>query len=207
MVHILCYRKMIKQELIHMSKALFLDRDGIINEDFGYVFEPEQFVFKTEIFPLIKKFRQAGYKVFIVTNQSGIAREYYSAEDFIVLTQWMLTELNSLEASVDDVYYCPHHPVAGKTELTMTCMCRKPQPGMFFRAAEEYNINLHESIMIGDKQSDMEAAIAAKLTQAYWLTEDSDLQTLNSLAALSKAYNVKTTISTVTHLSQIDVPS
>ena len=190
-----------------MYKALFLDRDGIINEDFGYVFEPEKFVFKTEIFPLIKKFRQAGYKIFVVTNQSGIAREYYSKEDFVVLTQWMLTELNSLGANIDDVYYCPHHPVAGKTELTMTCVCRKPQPGMFFHAADEHKINLYESVMIGDKVSDMEAAIAAKVKQAYWLAEYSDPQALNTLAELSEAYNAKTSITTVTHLSQIDVPS
>lgn len=189
-----------------MHKALFLDRDGVINEDFGYVFEPAQFVFKAEIFPLIKKFRQAGYKVFVVTNQSGIAREFYSVEAFLELTQWMLTELNDMGANVDDVYYCPHHPVAGKTALTMTCRCRKPQPGMFLNAATEHQINLHESIMIGDKQGDMEAAIAAKLAQAYWLTEHSDTEALKELTELCVANNVSTKVTQVAHLNEINPP-
>ena len=186
-----------------MHKALFLDRDGIINEDLGYVFQAQQFVFKTEIFALIKQFRQADYKVFVVTNQSGIAREYYTIEDFTALTKWMLNELDKVDANIDDVFFCPHHPSAGNTAFTKHCECRKPRAGMLLQAAQKHHIDLTSSIMIGDKASDVEAALAANLAAAFWLTDYADDRVLSKLNQQAKQGGTKTTIHTITHLQQV----
>lgn len=153
-------------------KALFLDRDGIINQDFGYVVDVDKFVFIDGIFDLVKAARLHDYKVVVVTNQSGIARGYYSQMQFLSLSQWMKDQFEQKDAPLDDVYFCPHHPREGATELTYDCTCRKPKPGMFVQAAIEHGIDLHRSVMLGDKPSDMQAAIAAGIQQNYLLTTD-----------------------------------
>jgi D-glycero-D-manno-heptose 1,7-bisphosphate phosphatase len=148
-------------------KAAFLDRDGVINEDFGYVGKIENFKFKEGIFELLKLLQELGYALFIVTNQSGIARSYYSEEDFYKLTEWMKNELKKRGIEIKDVEFCPHHP-----DFTGECECRKPKPGMILNLAEKYKIDLKNSIMIGDKKSDMEAAKRAGICKTY-LVEDS----------------------------------
>ena len=134
-----------------MTKALFLDRDGIINVDHGYVYKIEDFEFVEGIFDLVKYFSAAGYLLFVVTNQSGIGRGYYSEEDFKVLTRWMLARFEKEGIHIEKVFHCPHSPEA-------KCHCRKPQTGMIDEAMEIYAIDLSASWMIGDKQSDMDLA-------------------------------------------------
>ena len=133
-------------------KALFLDRDGVINEDYGYVYKKEDFKFKEGIFESLKLAIKKGYTIFIVTNQSGIARKYYTEDDFYQLMEWVKEEFKKRGIIIKDINFCPHHP-----DITGVCECRKPNAGMILDLAKKYNIDLKNSIMIGDKDSDIEA--------------------------------------------------
>ncbi|WP_286232613.1 D-glycero-beta-D-manno-heptose 1,7-bisphosphate 7-phosphatase [Thalassotalea sediminis] len=144
-----------------MNKALFLDRDGIINIDHGYVYQQQDFEFAEGIFELCQHAAKLGYLLIVITNQSGIARGKYSESDFHALTQWMKTEFSQHHCSITDVYFCPHHPTKGKGQYLKACECRKPKPGMILNAAKAHNINLKQSVFIGDKISDMQAAESA----------------------------------------------
>ncbi|RMA93191.1 D-glycero-beta-D-manno-heptose 1,7-bisphosphate 7-phosphatase [Hydrogenothermus marinus] len=140
------------------EKAVFLDRDGVINEDKGYVHKVEDFYIYPEVFPALKKLQNAGYKLFIVTNQSGIAVGYYTEEDFKNVTKHMLNEFEKEGIKIEKVYYCPHHPEGIIPELTMKCDCRKPESGMIKQAIKEFNIDPSKSFLIGDKETDIKAA-------------------------------------------------
>jgi D-glycero-D-manno-heptose 1,7-bisphosphate phosphatase len=141
--------------------ALFLDRDGVVNRELGYVHRPEDFHFIDGVFAACRKMRQAGFRLFIITNQAGIARGYYSEADYNQLTQWMLNEFSKHGIEIDDVYYCPHHPVHGIGCYRRHCDCRKPAPGMIVRAAKEHSLDLQRSILVGDKATDIEAGRSA----------------------------------------------
>lgn len=152
-----------------LKRALFLDRDGVINVDIGYLHRAEDCVFVPGIFELVRQARKAGFDVFVVTNQAGIARGYYSEETFAAFTGWMLEQFAAEGAPITQVYYCPHHPTAGIGGYGIVCECRKPAPGMLLRAAGEHGIDLSRSIMVGDSITDMEAARAAGVGQCYLL--------------------------------------
>lgn len=152
-----------------LKRALFLDRDGVINVDIGYLHRAEDCVFVPGIFELVREARKAGYDVFVVTNQAGIARGYYSEETFAAFTKWMLDQFAAQGAPITQVYYCPHHPTAGIGEHGVVCECRKPAPGMLLRAAAEHDIDLGASVMVGDSLTDMQAAKAAKVGTCYLL--------------------------------------
>lgn len=141
--------------------ALFLDRDGIINEDVGYAHRPDQIRFLPGIFAVVAKANACGMPVIIVTNQAGIARGLYGYKEFESLMDWIREQFNARGARIDAVYFCPHHPVHGKGALRQACNCRKPAPGMLLRAADEHGLDLAASIMVGDSAHDMEAAAAA----------------------------------------------
>ena len=132
------------------NKALFLDRDGTVNIEKNYVFKTEDFEFTDGIFELIKSYQDNGYLIFIISNQSGIARGFYTENDYENLTTWMLRELDLNGIKITKVYHCPHHP-----KITGECDCRKPNPGMILKAINEFNINPSESVLIGDKKSDI----------------------------------------------------
>jgi len=134
-----------------MSKALFLDRDGIINIDHGYVYKIEAFEFTEGIFELLHLFAEQGYLIFIVTNQSGIGRGYYTQEDFNTLTAWMLDQFRQHDIKIEEVQYCPHAPEDN-------CTCRKPNTGMIDNILKQYTLDLERSWLIGDKQSDIDLA-------------------------------------------------
>jgi len=136
------------------KKAIFLDRDGVINYDKGYVHKIEDFKFVDKIFEVLRAFQDNGYLLFIVTNQSGIGRGYYTKEDFEKLTDWMLKEFEKRGIRIEKVYFCPHAPEE-------KCDCRKPATGMFEKAFSEYPIDKENSWMIGDKHTDMKAAADA----------------------------------------------
>ena len=133
------------------QKALFLDRDGIINIDYGYVFKIENFIFTKGIFELLHLFKQEGYLLFVVTNQSGIGRHYYTKDDFETLSKWMMKTFSEKNIIIEKVSYCPHSPEDN-------CLCRKPATGMIDVILEEYTIDLSTSWLIGDKQSDIDLA-------------------------------------------------
>lgn len=141
-------------------KALFLDRDGVINLDNGYVSKIKDFVFIDGVFEALRGFLELGFTLFVVTNQSGIGRGYYTLEDFLHLNEFMLNELKKEQISVKKVYFCPHAPEVG-------CLCRKPNTKMIEDARLEFDIDLANSIMIGDKDSDIEAAKNAKIGKSY----------------------------------------
>ena len=152
------------------QKALFLDRDGVVNVEKEYLYKIEDFEFIEGIFDLCRHYQSLGYLIFIVTNQSGIARNYYSEEDFSMLTQWMIAAFKKEGVTITKVYHCPHHP-----KISGACSCRKPEPGMLFQAAKEYNIDLSQSIMIGDKERDVQAGINAGLRENYLFDETATL--------------------------------
>ncbi len=143
------------------NKALFLDRDGVINVEKNYLHKIEDFEFLPHVFEACQYFQKQGYLIFIITNQAGIARGFYSDEDFKKLTTWMLSQFSKQGITIQNVQYCPHHPTAGETELTTDCECRKPKPAMIYKAIEGHNIALENSILIGDKISDINAGKAA----------------------------------------------
>ena len=144
-----------------MRKALFLDRDGVINVDRDFVHRVEDFVWQDGIFELIRRARVAGFMPVVVTNQSGIGRGYYGEHDFEALTRWMCDELARHGAAVERVYHCPYHPEAVLPNLRAEHSWRKPKPGMFLAARDDLGLDLPASVMIGDRWSDAEAAHAA----------------------------------------------
>ncbi|WP_036003205.1 D-glycero-beta-D-manno-heptose 1,7-bisphosphate 7-phosphatase [Paraburkholderia caribensis] len=153
------------------KRALFLDRDGVINVDVGYLHRKEDCVFLPGIFELVRRARRAGFDVFVVTNQAGVARGYYTEETFAGFTEWMLEQFADEGAPITQVYYCPHHPDAGTGGYRIACDCRKPQPGMLLRAAREHDVDLTESVMVGDSLTDMQAARAAGVAHRFLLGE------------------------------------
>jgi len=139
-----------------MDKGLFLDRDGIINVDKGYLYKSEDIEFIDGIFDLCLYANFKGYKIFIVTNQAGVDRGFYTEEDVEDLHRWMRGQFEMRGVEITDVYYCPHHP-----DFTGECGCRKPKPGMLLMAMTMYDIDASKSVMVGDKVSDMQAGKAA----------------------------------------------
>lgn len=143
------------------GRALFLDRDGVINHDSGYTSSAENFQFIDGIFDLCGAAKRAGYVLIVVTNQAGIGRGYYSEQDFLLLTGWMRERFEEKDAAITDVFHCPYHPENGVGYYKRDSFDRKPNPGMLLRAAEKHRLDMGNSIMIGDKDSDMQAASKA----------------------------------------------
>ena len=148
-----------------MNKALFLDRDGVINKEKNYLYKIEDFEFIDGVFETCRYFQKKGYLIIIITNQAGIARKKYSENDFKILTDWMLKEFENKDIKILKVYHCPHHP-----DFSGECECRKPKPKMILDAQNEFNIDLKKSILIGDKNSDIEAGLNAKIGNNYLIT-------------------------------------
>ncbi len=159
--------------------AIFLDRDGVINYDHGYVYKISDFIFIPDVFEACKQFTDSGYQLIIITNQSGIARGYYSEHDFHLLNQWMLQQFKLNAVNITAVYYCPHHPVDGSGKYKIECNCRKPKPGMILQAVQEYQINLSQSILIGDNLRDIKAGKAAGVAKNF-LVESGKIEISNS---------------------------
>lgn len=145
------------------GKAAFLDRDGVLNVDRGYVYEPKDFEWIPGAADAVRALNDAGYLTVIVTNQSGIGRGYYSELQFHALHGWIDRRLNEHGARIDRVYFCPHLPDAPIPRYRTRCACRKPRPGMLHAAVHDLGIDQAASFMIGDRESDRAAAEAAGL--------------------------------------------
>jgi len=139
-------------------RALFLDRDGVINVDLGYVHRADDTQWVAGIFELCRTAADCGFVVVVVTNQAGIGRGLYNEAQFKSYTEWMLEQFHGQQLEIQRVYYCPHHPDHGVGTYRTACCCRKPAPGMMEAAARDLALDLAGSIMIGDKVSDMRAA-------------------------------------------------
>lgn len=142
-------------------KALFLDRDGVINIERGYVHSQADFVFQEGIFELCRAAQSLDYVLVVVTNQAGIARGYYTEEEFLAFTDWMNGQFAEQQITIQRVYYCPYHPVHGIGKYKVDSPDRKPRPGLLLRAREDLGLDLASSILIGDTLSDVKAGIDA----------------------------------------------
>jgi D-glycero-D-manno-heptose 1,7-bisphosphate phosphatase len=138
-------------------KTIFLDRDGVINKEVNYLYKIEDFEFIEGIFKACLHYQNLGYKIIIITNQSGISRGYYDESDFEKITKWMLNQFEKNNINILDVFHCPHGPDS-------ICECRKPKPGMLLKAKTKHNIDMKKSWMIGDKENDIKAANNAGVT-------------------------------------------
>jgi D-glycero-D-manno-heptose 1,7-bisphosphate phosphatase len=143
------------------SNALFLDRDGVINHNYGYVHRVADFKFVDGIFELTRAASAQKYKIIVITNQAGIARGFYSEQQFHELTDWMCSRFLGQGASIEKVYFSPYHPTEGLGDYKKDDISRKPRPGMILQAQREFGLNLESSVLIGDKPSDIQAGIAA----------------------------------------------
>ena len=152
-----------------MDRALFLDRDGVINVDKGYVYLKEHFEFIDGIFDLCRKYASEGYKIIVITNQAGIARGFYTEEDFQDITEWMIRQFRREGINIAKVYYCPHHP-----DIEGVCECRKPNPGMILKAVEEFDLDITACLLIGDKETDLEAGRRAGIPEDNLIIYSSD---------------------------------
>ncbi len=149
------------------NRALFLDRDGVINEEIGYMYRIEDARFVKGIFSLCRTAASLGYKLIVVTNQAGIARGLYTEEQYQTLMTWMRGELRRQGVELDAVYHCPYHPEHGVGEYKREHEDRKPGAGMLRRGAREFGVSLEESVMVGDRCTDVAAANTAKLRQMF----------------------------------------
>ena len=139
-----------------MPKALFLDRDGVVNVEKNYLHKIEDFELIDGIVDVCRAYQENGYLIIIVTNQSGISRGYYTEEDFSRLSHWMVEHFKTLGVTISHIYHCPHHE-----SIDGACVCRKPEAGMFLEAEETYGLDMEHSVMIGDNERDIEASFKA----------------------------------------------
>ena len=157
-------------------KTIFLDRDGVINKEVNYLHKIDEFEFIDGIIKTCLYFQNLGYKIIIITNQSGISRGYYTESDYQKLTQWMLEQFQYKNVNILDVFHCPHGPES-------TCDCRKPKPGMFLKAKAKHNIDMKNSWMIGDKEVDVTAANASGIKSTILVRSGHKIDESNSNAS------------------------
>jgi len=153
-----------------MNRAVFIDRDGTISEEVGYINHASRF----RLFPYsaaaLKQLHENGYLAIVITNQAGVARGYFSEDMVQNIHQRMTDELKASGATLDKIYYCAHHPLVGEPPYRLDCDCRKPKPGLLLRAAREFDIDLARSWMVGDRYSDIELGANAGVRSALVLS-------------------------------------
>ena len=153
-----------------MRAAVFLDRDGTINEQMGYINHIDRFQMLPDAAPAIKALNESGIPVVVVTNQSGLARGYFPAELLDAVHEKMENALALEGAHVDGIYICPHHPEAKEEKYRKACSCRKPKTGLFDQAAKDLDLDLEQSYVVGDRWSDLKAAVKCRSVPVLVLT-------------------------------------
>jgi D-glycero-D-manno-heptose 1,7-bisphosphate phosphatase len=155
-------------------RAVFRGRDGVLNDDRGYIGRPEDFAWRPGTMHALRALRHADWRLVVVTNQSGIARGLIGPAEYENLTAWMRAQLAQRGIALDGVYHCPHLPDAPLAAWRRQCDCRKPQPGMLRRAARDLGLDLSACVMVGDKPSDMQAGRAAGVAACIRIAETTD---------------------------------
>lgn len=159
------------------NKALFLDRDGVINIDKGYVHKIEDCEFVNGIFDICRLAREKGYLLIVVTNQSGIARGFYTEKDFLTLMEYIGSEFKKQGCPLDEIFYCPYHE-DGKAPWNIKSPDRKPGPGMLYRAANKFSLDLRKCLMLGDQESDIMAGKNAGIIHSFRMDLPDDRERL-----------------------------
>ena len=193
--------KELKSIILPRTKALFMDRDGVINVDKNYVYKIADCEFIEGIFDFCQEAKEEGYKLIVITNQAGIAKNKYSKVDYFNLRDYIHKTFSQKGCALDAEYYCPYHPEAIIQEYKKDSYDRKPNPGMILKAAKDFNIDLEQSILIGDKESDIESAQKAGIgTSIRFIDENfiyepreskADFVWLNSLKEIKSLKNMK----------------
>ena len=183
-------------------RAAFLDRDGVINVDYGYTVRIADFSFVEGVLPAARILSDAGFTLVVVTNQSGIGRGMFTLEEFQTLTDWMREQFAAAGAPLAGVYHCPHHPTDAVGEYRRDCDCRKPAPGMLLAAARDLDLDLSQSMMFGDRASDLEAARAAGVPRRILLGTNGNSEPLTDLPADLATESFRSLSQAVTHLTQ-----
>ena len=156
-------------------KTIFLDRDGVINKEVHYLHKIEDFEFIDGVFKICQYLNMLGYKIIVITNQSGISRGYYNETDFEILSNWMVDEFKKNDIKILDIFHCPHSPESN-------CKCRKPKPGMLLAAKDKYNIDMQNSWLIGDKEDDIIAANNSDITNTILVKSGHTINEIDSNA-------------------------
>ena len=166
-----------------MFPALFLDRDGVINREITYLHRIEDFQFIPGIFSACRAFQTAGYRIIVVTNQAGIGRGYYTESDFYRLNSWMIEQFEQKGVHILQTYFSPYHPTHGIGEYRRDHRDRKPRPGMLLRAQQDWQIDLSASVLVGDKESDIQAGLCAGVSQNILVRSGHDIDEANTQAS------------------------
>ncbi len=167
-------------------RALFLDRDGIINEDTDYPHTPEQILFNDAVFTLCRKAAKKGYLLIVITNQAGVARGLFGEDEVRALHAWMTEEFRARGIAIARFYYCPHHPDAQVAAYRLACSCRKPKSGMIEQAAKDFGIDVARSLVVGDKPSDRIVfdGLRSIIVKSRYTGDDFDVEEIADVAAL-----------------------
>jgi len=156
-------------------KTIFLDRDGVINKEKGYLHKIKDFEFISGVFETCRYLQNLNYKIIIITNQSGISRGLYTENDYQIINNWMISEFKKNDIDILDVFHCPHSPESN-------CNCRKPKPGMLIKAKNKYKIDMQNSWMVGDKESDIIAANNSGITNTIIVRSGHPINEIDSNA-------------------------
>jgi D-glycero-D-manno-heptose 1,7-bisphosphate phosphatase len=169
-----------------MKKALFLDRDGIINEDVSYAHRPEQIRFCEGVFELCRAAVDKGYRIIVVTNQAGVAKGHFSEEAVGKLHEWIAEQFFTEGITITAFYYCPYHKDGTVEKYRKESNCRKPEPGMFLKAAEDYQLDIAMSLMVGDKPSDriLLENLKSVIVRSRYTGDDYDVETIKDVIPL-----------------------
>ena len=154
------------------EKALFLDRDGVINVDVGYIWRPEDFIFRDGVFEACRQARALGYHLVVVTNQAGIGRGLFGEEEFQHLTAWMCARFADQNVDIARVFHAPTHPEEGIGIYRRDSIDRKPGPGMLFKARKALGLDLAASALVGDRETDIEAGLSAGVGRTLLVDSD-----------------------------------
>ncbi|MBD3390761.1 MAG: HAD-IIIA family hydrolase [Chitinivibrionales bacterium] len=170
-------------------RALFLDRDGVVNEDYHYPCMSAHITFRPGIFELCRKAARLGYMIFVVTNQAGVAKGKFTEADVRSLHAWMRAEFEKQGVSIAEFYYCPYHIDGIVAEYAIDSDWRKPKPGMFLQAAKDHLIDLTASVMVGDKETDRIELPGLKciIVKSQYTTEGWDVETLEEVGEMLDA--------------------